>query len=137
MRAIYFIETKEGEKLYKCDTFWSKSPKHVNAKIHDNSEHDQKRFFLSLISGFKPYKESEWSDKDFEYFKKFEGSLYGFQTVLDPVTKETTWTLLEDTKLSEPIYLTQIISISKSGEVQSPTFEAYKRNNKIEQIINK
>ena len=135
MRAIYFIESNTGEKHYKTDTFWSKSNKHIHAKIHDDSQYDQKRFFESLIYGFKPYKDVEWSDSDYHYFKKYEGGKYGFQRVLDPPVKETTWTLLEDTKLSEPIYLTQIISISKSGEVESPTFEAYSRDFKINQII--
>ena len=48
-QAVYFIETKEGEKLYKADTFWSKGKVH-QAKIHSDSQDDQERFFKSLIS---------------------------------------------------------------------------------------
>lgn len=141
MRAIYFIEKKDGVKFYKCDTFWSKSDKIKHAKIHNDSENDQKRFFESLLGGFKPYKvvktegPVEWSDEDFERVKTFEGGLYGFQTILDTETEENKWTLPEDAKISDPIYLTEIISISKLGIVESPTFESYRRNNKIEQII--
>jgi len=139
MRAIYFIEKKDGIKLYKCDTFWSQSEKITDAKIHDDSKYDQKRFFDSLTLGFvksKWHKEPEWSDEDYNIIKGYERELYGYQTVLDSTTPETAWTLKEDTKLSEPIYLTQIISISRSGEVDSPTFESYSRDNKINQIIN-
>jgi len=133
MKAIYFIETNTGEKLYKCDTFWSRSSKITNAKIHDDSEYDQKRFFDSLIYGFKPYDKEELDDKTFELFKKYEGGLYGYQLIL---TKNVDpYRLPDDVKLSEPIYLTKITSISKSGEVDSPTFEAYKRDIKINEIL--
>jgi hypothetical protein len=133
MKAIYFIETNTGEKLYKCDTFWSKSYNHTNAKIHDDSEYDQKRFFDSLIYGFKPYDKEELDDEIFEAFKKYEGGLYGYQLVL---TKNVDlYRLPDDVELSDPIYLTKIISISKSGKVENPTFEAYKRDLKINEIL--
>lgn len=133
MKAIYFIETNTGEKFYKCDTFWSRSSKITNAKIHDDSEYDQKRFFDSLIYGFKPYDKEELDDKTFELFKKYEGGLYGYQLIL---TKNVDpYRLPDDVELSEPIYLTKITSISKSGEVDSPTFEAYKRDIKINEIL--
>ncbi len=136
MRAVYFIEV-DGIKYYKCDTFWSKSSKQIHAKIHDDSEYDQKRFFDSLIYGFKPYKEKEWKDEDYPSIKKYENSLYGYQTILDEESKETAFTLKEDSNLSEPIYLIKIETISKSGEVESYDYrKVINRETKINQIIN-
>lgn len=103
MRAIYFVEI-DGEKYYKCDTFWSKSKDKKHAKIHNDDQYDQERFFTSLISGFKPYNTKELSDDEFEKMKRYEGSLYGYQKILDEYTPETHYTLLEESNLSDPDY---------------------------------
>ncbi len=133
-RAIYFIE-RDGIKYYKCDTFWSKSDKTTNAKIHDDSDHDKNRFFTSLCSGFKPWNTEELNDKDYNIIKNYEGGFYGYQTILDDITKETTFTLSESSNLSDPIYLRQIISISKNGTVDSIDYKVIDRDNKINSII--
>lgn len=135
MRAIYFVEVK-GVKYYKCDTFWSKSSKHTNAKIHNDTKHDQDRFFESLVYGFKPYNVEELNEEEYTRFKNYEGSLYGYQTILDPETTDTRFSLKEDVKLSEPIYLRKIDSISKRGEVDSYDYKTViERENKINKII--
>lgn len=135
MRAIYFIEVK-GVKYYKCDTFWSKSDKYTHAKIHNDTKHDQDRFFESLIYGFKPYNTDELNDEEYERIKNYEGSLYGYQTILDPETPETRFSLKEGANLSEPIYLRKIDSISKKGEAESHDYKTViERENKINQII--
>ena len=133
MKAVYFIELTDGTRFYKCDTFWSKSPQIKHSKIHDDSEYDQKRFFESLVSGFKPWQTEELNDEDYQKNKRYEGAKYGYQKVLDGVTG---FTLPEDVKLSEPVYLTQIETINKKGEVSAPTIESYKRDTKINQILN-
>ena len=135
MRAIYFIEI-DGEKYYKCDTFWSKSRDKKHAKIHNDEQYDQDRFFTSLIGGFKPYNTSELSDDEFQKMKRYEGGLYGYQTILDEPTKETAWSLLEESKLSDPIYLRQITSISKEGKTDSIDYKVVNRDIKIDNIIN-
>ena len=48
MVAVYFIEVA-GEKAYKADTFWSKTKSLDYAKLHDDSEYDQERFFESFV----------------------------------------------------------------------------------------
>lgn len=130
--AIYFIESK-GVKLYKCDTFWSKSTKVTNAKIHDNSEYDQKRFFDSLTYGFKPWKEDVWDDKAYKDLKdRYDGSVYGYQIIESSVNG---FTLPEDCKLSEPIYLRKITSFNEKGEFDSIDYKVIIRDDKINQII--
>lgn len=135
MRAVYFVEI-DGEKHYKCDTFWSKSKNKKHAKIHNDEQYDQERFFTSLIGGFKPYSTKELSDDEFEKMKRYEGSLYGYQTILDEYTPETHYTLLEESNLSDPIYLRQIISISRDGITDSIDYKVINRDLKINKIIN-
>lgn len=135
MRAVYFVEI-DGEKHYKCDTFWSKSKNKKHAKIHNDEQYDQERFFTSLIGGFKPYNTKELSDDEFEKMKRYEGSLYGYQTILDEYTPETHYTLLEESNLSDPIYLRQIISISRDGITDSIDYKVINRDLKINKIIN-
>ena len=76
MTAIYFIELKDGKKLYKTDTFWSKTENLYHAKLHDDSEHDQKRFFESLTSGFKPWKTDELNDEEYNAAVALENANY-------------------------------------------------------------
>lgn len=135
MRALYFIEATDGTKYYKCDTFWSKSHKRTHAKIHEDTQYDKDRFFTSLIYGFKPYKGEELSDEDYTVFKKYVGGLYGYQTIIDEVTPETQFTIKEDTNISEPVYLRQIVSIDRKGEVDSIDYKVINRDLKINSII--
>lgn len=131
MNAVYFIELKDGRRLYKADSFWSKTEDIKKAKIHDDSEYDKQRFFESLVSSFKPWIENELTDERWEAYKKCEGGKYGYQTFnLDTSLN------LDLSTLSEPYYLTQIESISKSGDVVAPTIESYKRDIKLNQILN-
>lgn len=132
MRAVYFVEI-DGERYYKCDTFWSKSKDKKHAKIHNDEQYDQERFFSSLIGGFKPYNTKELSDDDFEKMKRYEGGLYGYQTISDD---EVYFTLLDSSILSDPIYLRQIVSISKKGETDSIDYKVINRDLKINEIIN-
>lgn len=119
-KAIYFLETK-GIKYYKCDTFWSQSKDYKDAKIHDNSEHDQQRFFTSLCSGLK------LTDGN----KSVNESIYGFQTIEQDFTG---YRVPDDVKLSDPIYLKVISSVDKSG-VNSYDYKVVIRNEKINTII--
>ena len=133
MRAIYFIETKEGQRLYKTDTFWSKTDKQEYAKIHNDSLEDQKRFLLSLDS--LRYNDNI-SDDDFQFFeKKYVGGKYGYQTVLEE-TPDNKWSLKPDTKLSDPIYLTEIYSLDRNGKMNYLEIESYKRDKQIYKILN-
>jgi hypothetical protein len=129
MNAVYFIELKDGRRLYKADSFWSKTEDIKKAKIHNDSENDKQRFFESLVSSFKPWSENELTDESWEIYKKYEGGKYGYQTFTDDYA-------LDLSTLSEPYYLTQIESILKSGDVVAPTIEAYKRDIKLNQILN-
>ena len=134
-KAIYFIEV-DGIKQYKCDTFWSKSPEVRHAKIHDDSKHDQDRFFKSLCDGFKPWGTPELLDSEFETFRKYEGSLYGYQEVLKVDDEFNGYSLLDGYELSEPKYIIQIKSISRKGEVESFDYKTMiERDLKIEKII--
>lgn len=133
-RAIYFIELKDGTKLYKCDSFWSTSENYKNAKLHDNSEYDQDRFLESLKSLFRysvsvtnSIKENNIDSNTLKNtIEKYQNSKYGYQI------KE----MIDDNiKLSEPIYLTEIYSISIDGDVEAPSIKSYNRNNNINKIL--
>lgn len=131
-QAIYFVESK-GVKLYKCDSFWTKSTRVDDAKIHDDSEYDKKRFFDSLTSDVKPWKSDTLSDEEFKRLKdRYNESLYGYQTIEGPTNGIT---IAEDCKLSDPVYLRQIISIDQKGEFDSIDYKVKMRDDKINQII--
>jgi len=124
---------KEGTKLYKTDSFWSKSDNIEHAKIHNDSLEDQKRFLVALDS----LRHMDFSDKDFEYFQnRYVGGRYGYQTILEKETEETRWSLKSDTKLSAPIYLTEIYSLDRNGKMNYLEIEAYKRDKQIGKILN-
>lgn len=134
-RAIYFVELKDGTKLYKCDSFWSTSENYKNAKLHDNSEYDQERFLDSLKSLFRysvsvtnSIKESINIDSNTlkNIIEKYQNSKYGYQ--IQEVIND-------DIKLSEPIYLTEIEYISIDGDVEAPSIKSYNRNININKIL--
>ena len=133
MRAIYFIEI-QGTKYYKTDSFWSKSKDFTDAKIHDDGKNDKERFFTSLISGLKPYKIEEHDDEDWVKIQRWNGSLYGYQTILSDIKDR--WTLAEDTILSKPFYLKRIDSVSRKGETEWSDAIVIKRDNLINDILN-
>ena len=140
MRAIYFIETKEGRRLYKTDTFWSKSDNIEDAKIHNDSIEDQKRFLVSLDSLIHM---DPITDEDFEFFQsRYVGGKYGYQIISDePILEkenksEIMWNPKPDTKVSDPIYLTEIHSMDRNGKMNYLEIEAYKRDKQIDKILN-
>jgi hypothetical protein len=135
MKAIYFIETKEGRRLYKTDTFWSKSDKIEHAKIHNDSLEDQKRFLVALDS--LRYNKDITND-DFKFFEdRYVGGKYGYQVLLETENNsEIMWNPKPDTKLSDPIYLTEILSLDRDGKMNYIEIEAYKRDKQIEKILN-
>ena len=140
MRAVYFVEI-EGIKYYKIDSFWSKSKDFTHAKIHDDSKNDKDRFFTSLISGLKPYKVEEHDDEDWVKIQRWNGSLYGYQTVLsegksDRWTAQMHFRLSEDTTLSNPFYLRRIDSVSRKGEVEWSDAIVVMRDKLINDILN-
>lgn len=95
------------------DTFWSKSKVFTNAKVHSDSEEDKTRFFDSLLSSFRPMNGLPYTDEQFDKIQKWNGAIYGFQRVL--VEKSDRFSLLEDTVLSEPIYIKVIDRFVKDG----------------------
>jgi len=134
MRAIYFVEI-EGIKYYKTDSFWSKSKDFTHAKIHDDSRNDKDRFFTGLIGGVKPYNMEEHDEEDWVKIQRWNGSLYGYQTVISD-GKSDRWTLAEDAVLSKPFYLKRIDSVSRTGEVEWSDAIVVLRDQKIDDILN-
>jgi hypothetical protein len=135
MRAIFFIEI-EGVKYYKADSFWSKSKNFTHAKIHTDCKDDKDRFFKSLVSGLKPYPSgTEWDDEDWVKIQRWQGSLYGYQTVVSE-GKSDRWTLSEDSVLSKPYYLKRIDTVDRKGEVEFSDAVVVLRDQKINEIIN-
>lgn len=129
-RAIYFIELKDGTKLYKCDSFWSTSKNYINAKVHDDSEYDQFRFFESFKSSFRYVNTFESSEDSKLYMEKFENAKYGYQ-----IYKLLGNGDVNEVELSDPIYLTEIEYISIDGDIEAPSIKSYNRNININKIL--
>ena len=131
-QAVYFVETKEGERLYKLDTFWSKGDINDGVKVHNDSEDDQKRFFSSLCSGFKPWDRKEDVEKLNKVRERYTNSKYGYQIVMS----DEKINYIEKQELSNPVYLRLIQEINDDFTVQSVEFTPYDRDTKIDQILN-
>jgi hypothetical protein len=131
-QAVYFIETKEGERLYKLDTFWSKGTINDGAKVHNDSEYDQERFFDSLCSGFKPWDKKDGAERLVKLRERYTNSKYGYQVVIS----ENNLSYLADQELSNPVYLRLIQEINDDFTVQSVEFTPYDRDTKIDLILN-
>ncbi len=131
-KAVYFLETKEGKRLYKLDTFWSKGDINDGVKIHNDSEYDQERFFDSLCSGFKPWNRNNFQDLIEKLRERYTNSKYGYQTIISDENID----YIENQELSKPVYLKLIKKINKDFSVQSVDFKPYDRDNKIDQILN-
>ena len=131
-QAVYFVETKEGERLYKLDTFWSKGDINDGVKVHNDSEYDQERFFGSLCSGFKPWDRKEDLEKLEKMRERYTNSKYGYQIVMS----DQKINYIENQELSNPVYLKLIQEINDDFTVQSVEFTPYDRDTKIDQILN-
>ena len=131
-QAIYFVETKEGKRLYKLDTFWSKGDINDGVKVHNDSEYDQERFFGSLCSGFKPWDRKEDLEKLEKVRERYTNSKYGYQTVMS----DQKINYIENQELSNPVYLRLIQEVNDDFTVQSVEFTPYDRDTKIDQILN-
>ena len=131
-QAVYFVETKEGERLYKLDTFWSKGDINDGVKVHNDSEYDQERFFGSLCSGFKPWDRKEDLEKLEKVRERYTNSKYGYQTVMS----DQKINYIENQELSNPVYLRLIQEVNDDFTVQSVEFTPYDRDTKIDQILN-
>mgnify|MGYP006329928693 FL=1 len=131
-QAVYFVETKEGERLYKLDTFWSKGDINDGVKVHNDSEYDQERFFGSLCSGFKPWDRKEDVEVLEKVRQRYTNSKYGYQTVMS----DQKINYIENQELSSPVYLRLIQEINDDFSVQSVEFTPYDRDTKIDQILN-
>lgn len=131
-QAVYFVETKEGERLYKLDTFWSKGDINDGVKVHNDSEYDQERFFGSLCSGFKPWDRKEDLEKLEKMRERYTNSKYGYQIVMS----DEQINYIENQELSNPVYLKLIQEINDDFSVQSVDFTPYDRDTKIDQILN-
>jgi hypothetical protein len=131
-QAVYFVETKEGERLYKLDTFWSKGDINDGVKVHNDSEYDQERFFGSLCSGFKPWDRKEDLEKLEKVRERYTNSKYGYQIVMS----EQKINYIENQELSNPVYLRLIQEINDDFTVKSVEFTPYDRDTKIDQILN-
>lgn len=131
-QAVYFVETKEGERLYNLDTFWSKGDINDGVKVHNDSEYDQERFFGSLCSGFKPWDRKEDLEKLEKVRERYTNSKYGYQIVMS----DQKINYIEKQELSSPVYLRLIQEINDDFSVQSVEFTPYDRDTKIDQILN-
>jgi hypothetical protein len=131
MNAIYFIE-REGIRYYKCDTFWSKSKKIENAKIHTDSEHDQERFLKSLLYPLENRKEDVNPIENL--IKQFQDTKYGYQTFTN--SEISGLSLKESAKVSEPIYLKYITNIKKDS-YDIIDYKQILRDEKIDKIMEK
>lgn len=131
-QVVYFVETKEGERLYKLDTFWSKGDINDGVKVHNDSDYDQERFFGSLCSGFKPWDRKEDLEKLEKMRERYTNSKYGYQIVMS----EQKINYIENQELSNPVYLRLIQEINDDFTVQSVEFTPYDRDTKIDQILN-
>ena len=131
-KVVYFVETKEGERLYKLDTFWSKGDINDGVKVHNDSDYDQERFFGSLCSGFKPWDRKEDLEKLEKMRERYTNSKYGYQIVMS----EQKINYIENQELSNPVYLRLIQEINDDFTVQSVEFTPYDRDTKIDQILN-
>jgi hypothetical protein len=131
-QAVYFVETKEGERLYKLDTFWSKGTINDGAKVHNDSEYDQERFFKALCSSFEPWDKKDGAERLVKLRERYTNSKYGYQVVIS----ENNLSYLADQELSNPVYLRLIQEINDDFTVQSVEFTPYDRDTKIDQILN-
>lgn len=131
-QAIYFIETKEGERLYKLDTFWSKG-EIKDAKVHYDTEDDKERFFKSLCYGFKPFVDND-KLKIRAIKSKYNGSKYGYQIVLTDQNIDYI-SELDNLEVSKPFYLKLIQEISDDSTVKSIDYVPYDRDKKIDDIL--
>lgn len=132
-QAIYFIETSNGEILYKEDTFWSKGSDVKQAKVHSDSDEDKERFFKSLCTSIKPYN----IEKQKEFFKirqeKYKNSKYGYQIVNS--NKNITYIMDDENyNLEAPIYLKIILSIDDDYSINSTDFTPYNREIKLTKL---
>ena len=157
MNAVYFIE-KNGVKYYKCDTFWSKSNKIENAKIHNDSQYDQERFLYSLLDSLdqqlnyvRKTVDLFISDKVralLEEFKNdpsdgvnesivnfFQNTIYGYQTF--KLSEVEGFSLKKDAKISDTIYLKYITNVSKEGYYDIIDYKQILRDEKINKIMGK
>lgn len=114
MKALIFVEIN-GEKFFKCDTFWSKSSKPYDAKVyHDNDPKQLKDWLQSVIHGMifpgkgSPEKGLEIYEEE---MRKYDGSKLGYFIPPDDIFKNDFCVLdkikVED--LENPIYLWSII----------------------------
>ena len=140
MNAIYFIE-RDGVRYYKCDTFWSKSKKIENAKIHTDSEHDQERFLKSLLYPLENRKEDVGGfivtarvNPIENLIKQFQDTKYGYQTFTN--SEISGLSLKESAKVSEPIYLKYITNVKKDS-YDIIDYKQILRDEKIDKIMEK
>lgn len=131
-QAVYFVETKEGQRFYKLDTFWSKGGINDGAKVHNDSEDDQERFFSSLCSSFKPWGREDDAERLIKLRERYTNSKYGYQVVIS----ESNLSYLADQELSNPIYLKLIQEINDDFIVKSVDYTPYDRDTKIDLILN-
>jgi len=129
MKAVYFLE-KNKVKYYKRDTFWSKSKKIENAKIHSDSVYDQERFFESALYSLKNCKGKE------EIINFYEGCIYGYQTFKEDQL-QTKLSLKKDSEISETVYLKMIKNIQKDGKFETINYKQILRDEKIDKIMEK
>lgn len=139
-QAVYFIEV-DGEKHYKCDTFWSKSTNLKNAKIHNDSDYDKNRFFESLCYSIKPNSDNEkyfdLTDERYNHVKKFEGGIYGYQVVGKEIDQDYYYgRSSSEIKASEPVYLKIIEKIPQVGRLEVIDYKVIDRERKIKEITN-
>lgn len=131
-QAVYFVETKEGERLYKLDTLWSTGGVNDGVKVHTDSEDDKERFFNSLCSYFKPWDYIFYNERLIKIRERYTNSKYGYQVILS----EQQIDYLQDQELSKPIYLKLIQEINDDFIVKSVDYTPYDRDTKIDLILN-
>ena len=135
--AVYFIEIG-CERFYKADTFWSKTRKLEFAKVHDDSEYDQTRFYESIVGSIR------YSNK--EDILKLNGSLYGMSIV----KSNNSGQFINGVELVDVVYL-KVIKVVKiypldekisdkcdfDVKVESIDYKSYNRDRIIGDILDK
>lgn len=114
MAAIYFIE-KNGDKLYKTDTFWSLSKYYKYAKIYSDDKESQKKYLNILMPIINTI-----DNNIIEYYDKI---LFGYQSIE------------KFGDIVKTVYLYYIEYDENINEFKAVDYKQKNRENKINELL--
>lgn len=137
MRALIFIQTNDGVVHYKCDTFWSTSPKVKHAKVY--SSDNQKNvddwitpfdYNIKLTLEKKPELLQEILDK-------YDGCKMGYRNVDDSILTNNGSCVKEDTTDEQlrVLNFTHEMTFDKNIPIISDIRKRYIREEKLNEIL--